>query len=164
VALIQSALANRPFLEMAQTTKLSRPAPPTSSDSSNPYPSRVTSDPVSCLAGGQSKSTPQRLEPRPLSRRSLSDPLPFNPSRRCSNAHRCSKSAIDTPVEHKVRLNHLGISAASYGGEEERARITKRHSHPSHINIYTECGRHGDDWLFGGFSVIEAVKRIFEKK
>jgi hypothetical protein len=151
---------------MAQTTKSSSPTPPTSSHSSNPFPSRATSDPASSLTGGQSTSTPQRLEPLPLSQRSLSDPLPSNPSRRFSNAHRRSKSAIDTPVEHKVRLNHLRISAASDGEEEEeeeRARITKRHSHPSHINIYTECGRHGDDWLFGGFSVIEAVRRIFEK-
>ena len=31
-------------------------------------------------------------------------------------------------------------------------------------NLYTECGRHGDDWLFGGFSLGSAVRRILAPK
>ncbi|KAH8685413.1 hypothetical protein BGZ60DRAFT_425910 [Tricladium varicosporioides] len=50
---------------------------------------------------------------------------------------------------------------ASNGG------IPRRSTNPSHINGYTECGRHGDDWLFGGLSVVgmvKGVKKVFEKK
>lgn len=149
---------------MAQTAPFSNSAPPTSSDSSTSFLPRATSDSASGLPEGQSKSTTQGPEPLPFSRRSLSDPLPSNPSRRFSNAHESSKIATDVTVEHKVPLNHPGRSATSYGEERRRDRITKRHSLPSHANVYTECGRHGDDWLFGGFSVIEAVKRMFQKK
>lgn len=164
LALIQRSFSKPTFLKMTQTVTLSSSAPPPSSQSSNTFLSRATSDSASCLPEGQSKSTTERLEPLPFSQRSLSDPLPLNLLRRFSNAHEPSKNATDVAVEHKVRLNNPGKSAASYGGESERDRITKRHSNPSHINIYTECGRHSDDWLFGGFSMIEAVKRMFEKK
>jgi len=32
------------------------------------------------------------------------------------------------------------------------------------MNVHTECGRHSDDWLFGGFSVSEAVKKLGKRK
>jgi hypothetical protein len=40
---------------------------------------------------------------------------------------------------------------------ESRPTISKRHQ-----NIYIECGRHNDDWLFGG--ITNAVKAILKKK
>ena len=45
--------------------------------------------------------------------------------------------------------------------EEPTPKITKRHSSSGHVNVYTECGRHGDDWLFGG--IADAVKSAFKK-
>jgi hypothetical protein len=36
-------------------------------------------------------------------------------------------------------------------------------SHESKINGYTEAGRHGDDWLFGGFSVSDSVKKFLKR-
>jgi hypothetical protein len=46
--------------------------------------------------------------------------------------------------------------------DEEPPALTKRHSIPGSANVYTECGRHGDDWLFGGIS--DTVKSMFSKK
>jgi len=41
----------------------------------------------------------------------------------------------------------------------------RRHSNDANPkrNVHTECGRHGDDWLFGGFSVA-GMKGLFWKK
>jgi hypothetical protein len=36
----------------------------------------------------------------------------------------------------------------------------KRHSSGHHVNVHTECGRHGDDWLFNGFSVKENMEKM----
>ncbi|CAD6446930.1 6c63be29-f736-443a-b439-87d3f763647f [Sclerotinia trifoliorum] len=47
------------------------------------------------------------------------------------------------------------------GGKKDG--VKRRHSANEHTNVYTECGRHSDDWLFGGFSVSGAVKRIWQK-
>lgn len=47
----------------------------------------------------------------------------------------------------------------------QRVELPKRrHSHESHTNVYTECGRHSDDWLFGGISVMEAMKRVWGRR
>ena len=43
-----------------------------------------------------------------------------------------------------------GVSLGSLNVTEER-----------HSNLYTECGRHSDDWLFGG--IADAVKSVFKK-
>ena len=44
-------------------------------------------------------------------------------------------------------------------------KLKRRHSHdPNKVNRYTECGRHSDEWLFGGFSVSDAVRKLWEKK
>lgn len=36
----------------------------------------------------------------------------------------------------------------------------RRHSNEGKVNVHTECGRHSDEWLFGGFSVAGAVRKI----
>jgi hypothetical protein len=43
-------------------------------------------------------------------------------------------------------------SPVSHGGHgkeiaEAKANVKRRHSHEPKVNVYTECGRHGDDWL-----------------
>ncbi|KAI9645095.1 hypothetical protein NHQ30_005829 [Ciborinia camelliae] len=47
--------------------------------------------------------------------------------------------------------------------EGKKDNITRRHSANEHANVYTECGRHSNDWLFGGFSVSGVVKKIWQK-
>jgi hypothetical protein len=39
--------------------------------------------------------------------------------------------------------------------------VRRRYSHEPKKNVYTECGRHSDEWLFGGWS--DKVKRLWEK-
>ncbi|THV54316.1 hypothetical protein BGAL_0029g00100 [Botrytis galanthina] len=48
-------------------------------------------------------------------------------------------------------------------GGVKKDEVKRRHSSNEHVNVYTECGRHSDDWLFGGFSVTDAVKKIWNK-
>ncbi|KAF7911739.1 uncharacterized protein EAE98_011854 [Botrytis deweyae] len=48
-------------------------------------------------------------------------------------------------------------------GGEKKDGVKRRHSSNEHANVYTECGRHSDDWLFGGFSITDAVKKIWHK-
>ena len=43
-------------------------------------------------------------------------------------------------------------------------KTTRRRSNDPKVNVYTECGRHGDDWLFGGFSLSETMKMLWEKR
>ena len=45
----------------------------------------------------------------------------------------------------------------------KKDNMRRRHSHEPKVNVYTECGRHGDDWLFGSFSVSDMVKRLLER-
>lgn len=47
------------------------------------------------------------------------------------------------------------------GSHENGTHDHARHHHETHINVHTECGRHGDDWLFGGWNVGGVVKRVF---
>lgn len=42
--------------------------------------------------------------------------------------------------------------------------LKRRYSNENHVNVYTDCGRHGDDWLFGGWSVGGAVKKVWGRK
>lgn len=50
-------------------------------------------------------------------------------------------------------------------GKKEGGQSPKtKHFHETHANVYTECGRHGDDWLFGGWSVGGVVKRVLGRK
>ncbi|KAH8776052.1 hypothetical protein F5882DRAFT_161213 [Hyaloscypha sp. PMI_1271] len=34
------------------------------------------------------------------------------------------------------------------------------HASPNHTNVHTECGRHSDEWLFGGLSLAEVLKGL----
>ncbi len=48
--------------------------------------------------------------------------------------------------------------------EELRPQNIKRLSGRSQTNGYTECGRHSNDWLFGGISFTEIGKKMLFKK
>jgi hypothetical protein len=148
---------------MAQSTTSSGSAPSTLSDSENPSLPRAKFDVASCLPKGPSKSSTLQFEPPRFSQRSVSDPLPSTPSQRFSDSHKSSSGAATIAADEKRRSQHLAISAPT-GEGVERGSIAKRHSYHSHTNVHTECGRHGDGWLCGGFSVVETVKRMFKKK
>lgn len=60
--------------------------------------------------------------------------------------------SVTSPIPRK--------SSMPRGGES----MKRRHSSEARMNVHTECGRHSDDWLFGGFSVSEAVKKLGKRK
>jgi len=81
---------------------------------------------------------------------------------------RASQSSVDTQSSAGSSEKTLQFDADSQASPRRRSREKKqpprRYSHdPSKVNGYTTCGRHGDDWLFGGFSVSGAVKKLWEK-
>ncbi len=162
-------LTTSAFLRMAQSTASPSSAPSTASDSGSSSVSQTTitsSDPIPYLPKDVNKSSMKQFEPEQPSPRSLNDLLPSNPSRRFSDPYKSCRGATDMAVDHNGRSRNLATWAPTgEEGEEEGKRRTKmkRHSHHGHINGYTECGRHGDDWLFGGFSVIQTLKEIFKK-
>ena len=83
------------------------------------------------------RSTTSRSSPFPLPppRRIHSAPLKRSPSRTSS---RSSSSASTSSSEH---------------AEKAQYHIPKHR----HTNVYTECGRHSDDWLFGGLGLGDVV-------
>jgi hypothetical protein len=155
---------------MAQSSTLSSSAPSTASDSRNSSLSPTTSNSTSCFPEGLSKSLTRQSEPPQFPERSLGDLLSSNQSRRFSDSHKHSHGATDMIACQKEHSQHSTISAPAGRGEEEeeeeeeRRTVIKRHLHHSHTNVYTECGRHCDDWLFGGFSVTKTVKRMFGRR
>jgi len=50
-----------------------------------------------------------------------------------------------------------GDTKKSRGNVADHRRSAHRHR-----NVHTECGRHTNDWLFGGFSIRETMMRIFD--
>ncbi|KAH6713675.1 hypothetical protein BKA61DRAFT_575662 [Leptodontidium sp. MPI-SDFR-AT-0119] len=82
---------------------------------------------------------------------------------------RASQSTVDTQSsagysEKTLQFDTTTQSHTSPRRESRDSKPSRRHSHdPAKINGYTTCGRHGDDWLFGGFSVSGAVKKLWEK-
>jgi len=118
--------------------------------------------------------TSEAKEARPSSpQRALSDPFPPAPARQLPSilgreGEQTPKSAGNTPKSPKtVKFGKGGMSLekAKTTPETGRKELGKRrHSHEPRLNVHTECGRHSDDWLFGGFSVAETMKRLWEKK
>jgi len=45
-------------------------------------------------------------------------------------------------------------------GANGRMEGKRRHSNEGKTNVYTACGRHSDEWLFGGFSVAGVVRKM----
>ncbi|KAK0103543.1 hypothetical protein ONS95_005562 [Cadophora gregata] len=81
---------------------------------------------------------------------------------------RASQSTVDTQSSVGVSEKTLQFDTDNHTSPTRRSREKvqppRRYSHDSSkINGYTTCGRHGDDWLFGGFSVLGAVKKLWEK-
>lgn len=102
-----------------------------------------------------------------MSQRSKSDPGTAAMTRHNSASYAVSSSTKERrPSKESIESNAVDDdynNEEAYEDEEEekKPRITKRHSSSNHTNVYTECGRHGDDWLFGGIS--DVVKSVFGK-
>lgn len=53
----------------------------------------------------------------------------------------------------------MGLSS----GNEARDKVQEWHSHKRNFNVYTECGRHSNEWLFGGFSLRKTAKKLWNR-
>jgi hypothetical protein len=100
--------------------------------------------------------------------RTMSDPFPppspvqqGSPMRATSGEVPKSAGYMDSSV--RFLKSSKGDKSPSSSRSDKRDKAKRRHSHESKINGYTECGRHGDDWLFGGFSVSDSVKKLLER-
>ncbi|MCJ1334206.1 hypothetical protein MMC10_010913 [Thelotrema lepadinum] len=84
-------------------------------------------------------------------------------SRSNSPANRTNTSPLPSPTEeaHRPKRLHLRSNSTTSTGAmttpspRGRSRSAKRSS-----GTYMQVGRHGNDWLFGGFSFTEAVKGL----
>lgn len=106
--------------------------------------------------GGSIKSSKEIPERAKMSQRSHSDPATSHNS---NKEPRPSGESLDDTAVVDYDYNDDDNKDEPYVGEEEAGQkptVSKRHS-----NLYTECGRHSDDWLFGG--IADAVKSVFKK-
>jgi hypothetical protein len=113
----------------------------TFSDPVFPYSSRPISDSMAPSSRG-SKRTEM---PRSAGHRS---PMNEVKGERCRSGSK--KTSLHTP------------GSPTHQGPDQKTK--RRYSHEPKVNLYTECGRHSDDWLFGGFALSDAVKKIWGKK
>jgi hypothetical protein len=69
----------------------------------------------------------------------------------------------DACTDYNASLLRSSTSSTT-AKSSDSGRIKKTHSEDFHKNAYTECGRHSDDWLFGGVSVTKTLKGLWEKR
>jgi hypothetical protein len=96
--------------------------------------------------------------------RTTSDPFPPPSPAQRGIAPRASsgdvpKSAGSTDSSLRFLKGSKSDKSPSSSRSDKGDKARRRHS----SNNYTECGRHGDDWLFGGFSVSDSVKKLWER-
>jgi hypothetical protein len=156
---------------LAQSAQSSSSATPTTTITRTP--SIPMSDPKSKPSSkGSSQAAKESTEHAQFCTRSKNDPSTSTPSRTFSESY-SSPSGTTNNVATGKRLSQLSLRRDATGDEQEddeyksdeddkKPTVTKRHSHHSHTNVHTECGRHGDEWLFG--PITEAVKSVFKKK
>jgi hypothetical protein len=66
--------------------------------------------------------------------------------------------------DHRSSAKDEKFGLARSGTRDSDNKTRRRRSNDPKINVYTECGRHSDDWLFGGFSVSGTMKMLWDKK
>jgi len=146
------------------------PPPGSSKDlTADPYSQRAgplsisTARPAYGSLSGQSPTAP----PPRSAQRTFSNPSPSAEQRERDDttgifSRSVPKSAGYT--ERNLRFaksegNRSPAMRSPTSPNEEMMR--RRHSHEPKKNVYTECGRHSDEWLFGGWS--DKVKKLWEK-
>lgn len=95
---------------------------------------------------------PMPLRSAALPRSAGSRALRFSRTQSFSNAEKSQRFAIKVNIPKEFRRKSGPDTYA-----KSRARCQNVHNVN---NVYTECGRHGDEWLFGGFSKFSLTKFI----
>jgi hypothetical protein len=90
--------------------------------------------------------------PESLPRRSLSR-SPARSTHSSSSTNHQTPKAIKSQAEgtHKL-VEYVDEDGISHWHRQE------------HVNLHTECGRHGDEWLFGGWSLMGVVKGVLGRR
>ncbi|ATZ56715.1 hypothetical protein BCIN_13g05470 [Botrytis cinerea B05.10] len=113
--------------------------------------------------GGEIEMSILQPESSPAFKGRKASPTPSMLTRRTSEEESILNGQA-AGYENKRRLQRAGSgNGGRRRGGEKKEGVKRRHSSNEHANVYTECGRHSDDWLFGGFSVTDAVKKIWQK-
>lgn len=118
------------------------------------------------LDGTRQSSITNSVPPPPSWQRTVSDPV--SPLAHSPSRHDLARTAtVPVPpksaglIDKNLKFASGSKSPNSPGGIDKSAR---RRSYEPKVNVYTECGRHSDEWLFGGFSVADALKKLWEKE
>ena len=120
--------------------------------------------------------TPRSAQPHPSAHRTFSGPAAI-PSSSIQTSLDDAVSPVTPqsasatgPRKKSLRFekigNELKTSATSpaMGSPKRLEMANRRHSADPKINVHTECGRHSDDWLFGGWNISGNVKKIWDRK
>jgi hypothetical protein len=115
------------------------------------------------LPSTQGDMLEKQLKPSPSHFRTPGNPCPAS-SKSLPAAPDFQQSGSATEVHNGCDSTSSDPSLSTSKSEpDEDGRILKKAHH--HTNAHTECGRHSNDWLFGGISVTQTVKgMIWHKK
>lgn len=123
------------------------------------------SSPTSKGSDKASNEAAERVQP---SKGTQSDPATSGQSRSLCGDYDSSGDANDGAAagdKPSMQLDGTGYDdEEEYKSDEDdkKPNMAKRNSSHSHMNVYTECGRHGDEWIIG--PIVNAAKAVFKKK
>ncbi|MCJ1287047.1 hypothetical protein MMC26_006394 [Xylographa opegraphella] len=78
-----------------------------------------------------------------------------SPTSRSPVSTSSSPTADEGPARARLHFRTDSSTSTASQASRPRSRSAKRHS-----GTVMQCGRHGNDWLFGGFSFTEAVRGL----
>ncbi|KAH6679575.1 hypothetical protein B0J14DRAFT_301480 [Halenospora varia] len=123
---------------------------------------------------GQAALPPPYPSPQQTAYRTTSSPYPTSSHSNSSTSPLMSsmwsrRATVPQPHQEPRSPTYARVrSPCSPLGRNETPRTTKaerRHSfEPNKVNVYTECGRHSDEWLFGGLSLSGAFRKVVGRK
>ncbi len=111
---------------------------------------------------GQSTAIHSALPQSP--HRTVSEPMSSPSSSEYSSATRATTYDVPSSAGYGEKSLKFNGGSPTSPRRPLGEKPSRRHSHdPSKVNVHTECGRHGDDWLFGGWTVSGAVRKLWDK-
>ena len=101
----------------------------------------------------QRKSTSPHPTPRSRSRSRASSRSPARSVHSSSSTNHQTPKGVKSQAEgtHKL-VEYVDEDGISHWHRQE------------HVNLHTECGRHGDEWLFGGWSLMGLVRGLLGRR
>ncbi|MCJ1295708.1 hypothetical protein MMC34_007272 [Xylographa carneopallida] len=113
------------------------------------------STPLTSLSRSPTAETTLFARIRPSRSRSPMSRSPVSLSSSPTSTSAPSPTSEEGPGRSRLRFRTDSSTSTGSQATRPRSRSTKRHS-----GTVMQCGRHGNDWLFGGFSFTEAVRGL----